>query len=184
MVPFLSLSMGLVIFYFQYYFWISPEMLESAKLNAAKTPFDSLFNQVMFHWLAPFDSIKFVFLLFSFLGGWVLWKKNPLKLHLLLSMLLGPILAGIFGFYFELIPGIPHARTFFYLQPFFIILVAIGICTCCKFLNETLAEKLSETRGKAMVVSATGLAAFFFYWYCIFKYLSGKLSPPFRAYAS
>ena len=162
MLPFFSLLIGLVIFYFQYYFWISPEMLESAKLNAAKTPFNSFFNQVMFHWLAPFDSIKYVLLLFSFSGGWVLWKQNPLKLLLILSMLLGPILAGIFGFFLELIPGIPHARTFFYLQPFFIILVAIGIYTCCKLLNKTFAEKFGEARAKAMGVSATRLAAFFF----------------------
>ena len=162
LIPFLSLVMGLMIFYFQYYFWISPEMLEWAKFNAAKTQFDSFFNQLMFHWLAPIDSIKFVFLLFSFLGGWVLWKQNPLKLFFLLSILLGPILAGILGLILKLIPGMPHARTFFYLQPFFIILVAIGIFTFCKFLNKILLGKLGEVRGKVMAVSTTGLVAFVF----------------------
>lgn len=162
LVPFLSLLMGLVIFYLQYYFWISPEMLESAKFNAAKTPFDSFFKQVMFHWLAPFDSIKFIFLLSSFAGGWALWKQSPLKLFLLLSILLGPILAGVFGFILELIPGMPHARTYFYLQPFFIILVAIGISTCTGFLKNHLEGKFGKTRNKIITGSAGGITAFVF----------------------
>jgi len=162
MVPYLSFLMGLVVFYLQYYIWISPEMLESAKLNAAKTPLDSFFEQVMFHWLAPFDFIKFIFLFFSFVGGVVLWKKNTLKLFLLLSILFGPIVAGAFGFILDLIPGIPHARTYFYLQPFFITFVAIGISTCHIFLNKSLQVKFGEKKGKIITVSATGITVVFF----------------------
>lgn len=159
LIPFLSLLIGLVAFYLQYYVWISPEMLESAASNAAQSSLNLFFKDLMAQWLAPFDSMKLIFLFFAFAGGWVLWKKYPLKLLLIFSILTGPILAGILGFQLNLLPGMPHARTYFYLQPFFIILVAMGILAMGRLLHKKLKNRFGEILGGRITKSASGMVA-------------------------
>ena len=162
LIPFLSLLVGLAAFYFQYYVWISPEMLESATANAAQSSLNLFFDDVMAQWLAPFDSMKFIFLYFAFAGGWILWKGCPLKLFLILSILMGPILAGIFGFKLSLLPGMPHARTYFYLQPFYILLVAVGVWGIGRFFLKSLENKLGETSIRKITAITSGMVALIF----------------------
>ena len=121
-IPLITLLVGMAVSYFQYFVLISPEMLASAKSNAAQTYLSSLFNEVAVQWLSPFEQLKIIFLILAVIGGWNLWKQKPATLFLIVSILLGPIIAGIFGFKLGLLPGVPHARTYFYLQPFFIVL--------------------------------------------------------------
>ena len=54
-IPLITLLAGWVVFYWQYYVWISPEMLASAKSNAAQSSLGLLFSEVMVQWLAPFE---------------------------------------------------------------------------------------------------------------------------------
>jgi hypothetical protein len=140
-IPLITLLTGMVVSYFQYYVLISPEMLASAKSNAAQTSLSSLFNEVMFLWLSPFERLKIIFLILMVIGGWNLWKKKPATLFLIVSILFGPIIAGIIGFKLGLLPGIPHARTYFYLQPFFIVLAASGILIIGSVLSVSIKDK-------------------------------------------
>ena len=98
----------------------------------------------MDQWLSPLERLQFVFLILAGIGGWNLWKQKPAKLFLIVSILLGPIIAGIFGFKLGLLPGVPHARTYFYLQPFFIILVALGIFKIGSVLKVCIENKFKE----------------------------------------
>ena len=73
-----------------------------------------------------------------------IYGKKPATLFLIVSILLGPIIVGIFGFKLGLLPGIPHARTYFYLQPFFIILAAFGLFIIGSALKGYIMDKLKE----------------------------------------
>lgn len=159
-VPLITLLAGLVVFYWQYYVWISPEMLASATSNAAQSSLGSLFNEVMDQWLSPLERLKFVFLILAGIGGWNLWKQKPAKLFLIVSILLGPIIAGIFGFKLGLLPGVPHARTYFYLQPFFIILVALGIFKIGSVLKVCIENKFKERTQNLIFPWASRIIAF------------------------
>lgn len=159
-VPLIALIAGLVIFYWQYYVWISPEMLASAKSNAAQSSLSLLFSEVMAQWLAPFEQLKFIFLIFAVVGGWNLWKRKPTKLFLIVSILLGPIIAGILGFKLGLLPGVPHARTYFYLQPFFIILAALGVFIIGRALKICIKEKFKEKTRNILFPWASGMVVF------------------------
>jgi hypothetical protein len=143
-VPLIALLAGLVVFYWQYYVWISPEMLASAKSNAAQSSLSLLFSEVMAQWLAPFEQLKIVFQILAVVGGWSLWKEKPVIFFLLASVLLGPIIAGILGYKLGLLPGVPHARTYFYLQPFFIILAALGVFIMGRALKVCVKEKMQN----------------------------------------
>ena len=56
-----------------------------------------------------------------------LFRQNRITGFLMAFVWLGPILIGIAGFLLEILPGVPHARTFFYLQPFFLLLGVMGV---------------------------------------------------------
>jgi hypothetical protein len=114
-------------------------MLASAKSNSAQSSLGLLFSEVMAQWLAPFEQFKIIFLIFAMAGGWGLWKQKPAKLFHIVLILFGPIIAGILGFKLGLLPGVPHARTYFYLQPFFLILTALG-----RVLRGCIKDKLKE----------------------------------------
>jgi hypothetical protein len=159
-VPLIALLAGLVIFYCQYYVWISPEMLASAKSNAAQSSLSLLFSEVMAQWLAPFEQLKIIFLILAVIGGWNLWKEKPAIFFLLASILLGPIIAGIIGFKFGLLPGVPHARTYFYLQPFFIILTALGIFIIGRALRVCSKDKFKEKTQSILFPWASGMIVF------------------------
>ena len=83
-IPLITLLAGMVVFYFQYYVLISPEMLTSAKSNAAKISLSSLFNEMAFQWLSPFEQLKIIFLVLAVIGGWNLWKIKPIKKPLII----------------------------------------------------------------------------------------------------
>ncbi|MEK9627962.1 MAG: hypothetical protein VW455_02975 [Nitrospinota bacterium] len=158
LAPYFSLLVGLAAFYIQYYVLISPEMLEAATSRAAKSPSDTFFGEVMAQWLAPFDSIKYFFLVFSLFGGWKIWKQNPSVLLLISALLLGPIFGGALGFKIGLLPGMPHARTYFYLQPFFLILAASGICLTVSILETILIEKIDASKAGKLTTFLMGIA--------------------------
>jgi hypothetical protein len=161
-VPLIALLAGLVVFYWQYYVWISPEMLASAKSNAAQSSLSLLFSEVMAQWLAPFEQLKIIFLILAVAGGWNLWKQKPAFFFLLVSILLGPIIAGILGFKLGLLPGVPHARTYFYLQPFFIILATLGIFIMGRVLKVCIEEKFKEKTQNILFPWASRLIVFIF----------------------
>jgi hypothetical protein len=144
LIPLITLIVGVVVCYFQYYVWISPEMLAAAKSNAAQTSLSSLFNEVMRQWLSPFEQLKIIFLILAVIGGWNMWKHKPAILYLIVSILFGPIIAGVFGFKLGLLPGVPHARTYFYLQPFFVVLAASGILIIGAVLSVSIKNKFKK----------------------------------------
>ena len=162
LVPLITLLAGWVVFYWQYYVWISPEMLASAKSNAAQSSLSSLFSEVMDQWLAPFEKLKIIFLILAMIGGWGLWKQKPEKLFLIVSIFIGPIIAGIIGFKLGLLPGVPHARTYFYLQPFFIILAALGIFIMGSALRVCIKDKFKEKTQNIIFPWSSRMVVFFF----------------------
>ncbi len=155
--PLLALLVGLVAFYIQYYVFISPKMLASAASNSAQSSLDTFFMEVLVQWLAPFEAVSLIFLFLAVVGCLSLWKQSIEKLFLVLSILIGPILAGILGVKFNLLPGVPHARTYFYLQPFFIILAAMGFLQLGEIVREILRHKI-EYGGKLFPAIAGGVA--------------------------
>ena len=42
--------------------------------------------------------MKIIFLILAVIGGWNLWQQKPVTFYLIVSILFGPIIAGIFGF--------------------------------------------------------------------------------------
>jgi hypothetical protein len=135
-------------------------MLTSAKSNTAKSSLDLLFSEVMAQWLAPFEKFKNIFMFFAVAGGWGLWKQKPAKLFLIVLILFGPIIAGILGFKLGLFPGVPHARTYFYLQPFFLILTAFGIFIIGRALRGCIKDKLKEKTQNIIFPSLSRMIVF------------------------
>ena len=126
-LPLLSTVVAGLVFYLQYYVLISPAMLAEATSNAAKTSLPLLFPELLAEWISPFEPAGFLFFLFALVGLSWLFRQNPITGFLMAFVWLGPILIGIAGFLLEILPGVPHARTFFYLQPFFLLLGVMGV---------------------------------------------------------
>jgi len=74
--------------------------------------------------------------------------------------LLGHIIAGILGFKLGLLPGVPHARTYFYLQPFFIMLASLGVFILGRALRCCIKDKLNEKTKKIILPLAFGMIGF------------------------
>jgi len=126
-LPLLSIVVAGLVFYLQYYVLISPAMLAEATSNAAKTSLPLLFPELLAEWISPFEPAGFLFFLFALVGLSWLFRQNRITGFLMAFVWLGPILIGIAGFLLEILPGVPHARTFFYLQPFFLLLGVMGV---------------------------------------------------------
>ena len=126
-LPLLSTVVAGLVFYLQYYVLISPAMLAEATSNAAKTSLPLLFPELLAEWISPFEPAGFLFFLFALVGLSWLFRQNRITGFLMAFVWLGPILIGIGGFLLEILPGVPHARTFFYLQPFFLLLGVMGV---------------------------------------------------------
>ena len=126
-LPLLSTVVAGLVFYLQYYVLISPAMLAEATSNAAKTSLPLLFPELLAEWISPFEPAGFLFFLFALVGLSWLFRQNRITGFLMAFVWLGPILIGIAGFLLEILPGVPHARTFFYLQPFFLLLGVMGV---------------------------------------------------------
>ena len=126
-LPLLSTVVAGLVFYLQYYVLISPAMLAEATSNAAKTSLPLLFPELLAEWISPFEPAGFLFFLFALVGLSWLFRQNPITGFLMAFVWLGPILIGIASFLLEILPGVPHARTFFYQQPFFLLLGVMGV---------------------------------------------------------
>jgi hypothetical protein len=66
------------------------------------------------------------------------------KIFLIVSIFFGNIITGILGFKLGLLPEVPHARIYFYMQPFFLILTAFGIFIIGRALRGCIKDKLKE----------------------------------------
>ena len=126
-LPLLATVVAGLVFYLQYYVLISPAMLAEATSNAAKTSLPLLFPELLAEWISPFEPAGFLFFLFALVGLSWLFRQNRITGFLMAFVWLGPILIGIAGFLLEILPGVPHARTFFYQQPFFLLLGVMGV---------------------------------------------------------
>jgi len=126
-LPLLSTVVAGLVFYLQYYVLISPAMLAEATSNAAKISLPLLFPELLAEWISPFEPVGFLFFLFALVGLSWLFRQSRITGFLMAFVWLGPILIGIAGFLLEILPGVPHARTFFYLQPFFLLLGVMGV---------------------------------------------------------
>ena len=155
--PLLSTVVGGLVFYLQYYVLISPAMLAEATSNAAKTSLPLFFSELLVEWISPFESAGILFFLFALMGLGRLFRQNRITGFLMACVWLGPIFIGIGGFLLEMLPGVPHSRTFFYLQPFFLLLSVMGIReTGALFL--TLMKRNSGFHEKDLLVM-TGVLA-------------------------
>jgi hypothetical protein len=122
----LSIVTGCIGFYLQYYVLIDAAMLAEATSNAAKTSLPLLLPELLAIWVDPFKHVGIIFFILSLIGLVGLYKKNWVLGLLMLCVGLGPIIIGIAGFIMGMLPGVPHSRTYFYLQPFFLILSVMG----------------------------------------------------------
>jgi hypothetical protein len=123
-IPLASCVAGGIGFYFQYYVLIDSAMLAEATSHAAKTSLPLFFPELLTEWMKPFDAAGILFFLLAIIG--ILFQQNRHTAFLLACIWLGPALMGIAGFLLEKLPGVPHPRTFFYLQPFFLMLGVMG----------------------------------------------------------
>jgi hypothetical protein len=126
LLPLASCVAGSIGFYFQYFVLIDSGMLAHASSHAAKTTLPLLFPEILEEWIKPFELASMLLLLFVLIALRKIFQQNQSWAFLLVCVWIGPILVGCIGFFVEKLPGLPHPRTFFYLQPFFIILGVIG----------------------------------------------------------
>ena len=110
--PLLSTVVGGLVFYLQYYVLISPAMLAEATSNVAKTSLPLFFSELLVEWISPFESAGILFFLFALMGLGRLFRQNRITGFLMACVWLGPIFIGIGGFLLEMLPGVPHSRTF------------------------------------------------------------------------
>lgn len=125
-IPLFSCVVGGIGFYWQYYVLIDPAMLAAATSTVATTTFTQFFPGLLTDWLNPFAMVGIPFLLLALVGMRWMFLKKRVAGFLLACVLLGPISIGIFGFMFGKLPTVPYSRTYFYLQPFFIMLGVMG----------------------------------------------------------
>ena len=122
----ISCVVGGLVFYLQYYVLIDSAMLAAATSRAAKVSLSLFFPELLAEWVKPFELAGILFFLLALIGVGRLFQLSRSKALLLACICLGPVFMGIAGFLLGKFQGIPHPRTFFYLQPFFLILSAIG----------------------------------------------------------
>jgi hypothetical protein len=126
LMPLASCLAGGVGFYLQYYILIDSTMLAEATSHAAQISFSLFLPKLLSELIKPFDLAGPLFLLFALIGLKWLFQKNFCAAFIIGCILLIPLFIGIVGFFVGKLPGIPHPRTFFYLQPFFLTLSIIG----------------------------------------------------------
>ncbi len=166
LIPFVSCLVGGIGFYFQYYVLIDSAMLDGATLRAATTTLAQFFSELLSEWLNPFERVGVLFFFLALLGMRNLLRQNRMAAILLTCTLLGPILMGVMGFLVGKFPGIPHPRTFFYLQPFFLILAVSGVREIgTGFFN--LIKRDFNFYDKKMLVMTVAIAATFFAIACL-----------------
>ena len=130
-VPLLSTVVGGLVFYLQYYMLIDPTMLAAATAavvtaTGAKTSLLEFVPALLAEWTNPFEPAGILFFLFALLGLGRLFRQNRVSGFLMACVWLGPVAIGVLGFLLGKLPTVPYPRTFFYLQPFFLILGVMG----------------------------------------------------------
>ncbi len=125
-IPLFSTVLGCIGFYLQYYVLMEPAMLAEATSHAAQTSLPLFFPELLNEWISPFESAGLLFFLFALIGLARKFQGNRVAGILLAWVWVGPVLIAIAGFILEKLPGVPHSRTFFYLQPFFLLLSVMG----------------------------------------------------------
>ena len=125
-IPLASCLAGSIGFYLQYFVLIDSGMLTHASLHVAKITWPLLFPEILAEWIQPFGLVSIILFLFALMVLRKIFQQNQNRAFLLVCVWLGPILVACIGYFFEKLPGLPHPRTFFYLQPFFIILGVMG----------------------------------------------------------
>ena len=160
-IPLLSTVVGGLVFYLQFYVLINPAMLAEATSNAAKTSLPLFFSELLAEWISPFEPAGILFFLFALMGLGRLFRQNRITGFLMACVWLGPIFIGIAGFLLEMLPGVPHSRTIFYLQPFFLLLGVMGVReTGAWFL--TLMKQNSGFHEKGLLAMTGVLASVLF----------------------
>jgi hypothetical protein len=125
-MPLASCVAGSIGFYFQYYVLIDSTMLVEAASHAAKTPLPLFFPELLTEWMKPYEVVGNLFFLFAVIGLVKLFQKNRNLALLIACIWMGPAIMGVVGFLLKMLPGVPHPRTFFYLQPVFLMLGVMG----------------------------------------------------------
>jgi hypothetical protein len=130
-VPLLSTVVGGLVFYLQYYMLIDSTMLAAATAavvtaTGAKTSLLEFVPALLAEWTNPFEPAGILFFLFALLGLGRLFRQNRVSGFLMACVWLGPVAIGVLGFLLGKLPTVPYPRTFFYLQPFFLILAVMG----------------------------------------------------------
>ena len=160
-LPLASCLVGGIGFYLQYYVLIDSAMLADASARAAKISLPLFFPELLVEWMKPFERVGIIFFLFALLGLVKLFQQNRSMALLIACVWLGPAFMGVVGFLVEKLPGVPHPRTFFYLQPFFLMLGVMGVREAWVWFL-TLIKRNSGFNNKAALAIAGFLAVVFF----------------------
>ncbi|MEE2986314.1 MAG: hypothetical protein VX667_00795 [Nitrospinota bacterium] len=113
-------------FFIQYFVLISPEMLEQAVVNAARTDLDRFLPEILEEWILPYGSLGTLFLFSGIAGLWWMRGNNRAIFYLSVALLAAP-LAVYLALMIGMSSQVPHARIFVYLQPFFFFYAVLGM---------------------------------------------------------
>ena len=127
LIPVTSCLIGGSVFYFQFYVLIDSAMLAAATARAATTTLPLFFPAILNEWFSPFEQAGVLFLFLALLGARNLFRNNQIIAMLISCVCLGPVFIGIVGYLLGILPGIPHPRTYYYLQPFVLMLTVSGV---------------------------------------------------------
>ncbi|MBT3922741.1 MAG: hypothetical protein HOF21_09220 [Nitrospina sp.] len=156
-IPLASTAMGAIGFYIQYYVLISPEMLAEATSNVSAISYSQFFPELLVKWTSPFEFAGTLFLLLALLGLVNLLQQNRTVGFLLVCVWLGPIFFAIAGFVLGKLPTLPYSRTFFYLQPFFLMLCVMGARNAGAWMLRLIRNN-SGSQEKEFRIMTAGLA--------------------------
>lgn len=126
-IPLGSCLVGGIGFYLQYYVLINSAMLAEAISGVTATSFSQFFPGLLAEWMNPFEPAGILFFLFALMGLGRLLQQNRVVGFMMACVWLSPIFFMIAGFLLGKLSTIPYSRTFFYLQPFFLILGVMGV---------------------------------------------------------
>jgi hypothetical protein len=157
-----SVITGAAGFYFQYYVLIDEGMLAAASSNVSTTSFSDFLPGLLAVWVDPFAPAGILLLLLALIGLRRLFQQNLIAGILITCVWLGPITIAIFGFLFGKLPTIPYPRTFFYLQPFFLMLGVMGAKEFGAWISKIMKWN-SDSLEKGMRVLAILLAGGLFF---------------------
>ena len=162
LIPLVSSVVGGVGFYFQYYVLISPEMLAEATSQVSTISYSQFFPGLLSKWTSPFESVGILFLLLALWGLVNLFQQNRIFGFLLACAWLGPIFLSIAGFVLGKLPTLPYSRTFFYLQPLFLLLSVMGAKNAGAWMLKLLRKNSASQERDLRIMTAFLAGALFF----------------------